>query len=120
MIHKNATRCLLAALRRIRVRGYAPFQPVPLGSLLDDNALYISVSLQLGARFHLPPQYRRGAAADEYEQDSLCSLKSGGRVSRYYVLNETIRRTLAFANVPATLEPKRMMEWRVIVDNPAE
>ena len=82
----------------------------PLGNLLDDNALRISVGLRLGARLCLPHPCRCGAAVDEYGHHGLSCLKSAGRVSRHDTLNETIRRALVSANVPARLEPKGMLE----------
>ena len=82
----------------------------PLGNLLNDNALRISVGLRLGARLGLPHQCRRGAAVDGYSHHGLSCLKSAGRVSRHDTLNETIRRAFLCANVPARLEPKGMLE----------
>ena len=38
------------------------------------------------------------------------AVKSAGRVSRHDALNETIGRALVSANVPARLDPKRMLE----------
>ena len=77
----------------------------PLGNLLNDNALRISVGLRLGARLYLPHPCRCGAVVDELGHHGLSCLRSAGRVSRHDTLNETIRRALVSANVPAKLEP---------------
>ena len=47
---------------------------------------------------------------DEHRHHVLSCLNSAGRVSRHDALNETTRRALVSANVPARLEPKGMLE----------
>ena len=82
----------------------------PLGNLLDDNALRIAVGLRLGSRLCLRHSCRCGATVDEFGHHGLSCQRSVGRVSRHDALNETIRRALVSANVPARLEPKGMLE----------
>ncbi|GAU97252.1 hypothetical protein RvY_08579 [Ramazzottius varieornatus] len=76
-----------------------------LGNLLDDNTLRISVGLWLGSRLCQPHMCRCGEVVDEYGLHGLSCPRSSGRHSRQASLNESVRRALVSAQVPAVLEP---------------
>ncbi|GAU99276.1 hypothetical protein RvY_10302 [Ramazzottius varieornatus] len=76
-----------------------------LGNLLDDNTLRISFGLRLGSRLCQPHMCRCGEVVDQYGLHGLSCLKSAGRHSRHASLNESVRRALFSAQVPAVVEP---------------
>ncbi|GAU89490.1 hypothetical protein RvY_02037 [Ramazzottius varieornatus] len=76
-----------------------------LGNLLDNNALRISIGLRLGAKLCRPHVCRCGASVDEFCQHGLSCKFSGGRHSRHSALNESLKRALTTARIPAVLEP---------------
>ncbi|GAV00437.1 hypothetical protein RvY_11284 [Ramazzottius varieornatus] len=77
----------------------------PLGNLLDDNTLRISVWLRLGSRLCQLHMCCCGEVVDKYGLHGLSCLKSAARHRRHASLNESVRRALVSEQVPAVLEP---------------
>ncbi|KAG7295586.1 hypothetical protein JYU34_021841 [Plutella xylostella] len=80
-----------------------------LGTLLDRTTLTVAISLRLGLQTNEPHRCRCGEHADRRGHHGLSCGRSAGRIARHAALNDTIRRALASANVPATLEPSGIM-----------
>ncbi|CAG9129863.1 unnamed protein product [Plutella xylostella] len=80
-----------------------------LGTLLDRTTLAVAISLRLGLQTNEPHRCRCGEHADRRGHHGLSCGRSAGRIARHAALNDTIRRALASANVPATLEPSGIM-----------
>ena len=82
----------------------------PLGTLLDNDTLRISVCLRLGIGTKLCHPYtcQCGALVDEFGTHGLSCQKNAGRLSRHSAINDIIKRSCASVNVPAILEPSGM------------
>ncbi|CAG9125496.1 unnamed protein product [Plutella xylostella] len=80
-----------------------------LGTLLDRTTLAVAIRLRLRLQTNKPHRCRCGEHADRRGHHGLSCGRSAGRIARHAALNDTIRRALARANVPATLEPSGIM-----------
>ena len=76
-----------------------------LGLHLDDDSVRIALALRLGTPICQPHRCRCGKQVDNYGRHGLSCLKSAGRIPRHAAINDLIKRALATAGVPATLEP---------------
>jgi hypothetical protein len=76
-----------------------------LGLHLDDDSLRVAVALRLGAPICQPHNCACGAPVGELGRHGLSCRRSAGRHPRHHALNETIRRALVSAGIPAVLEP---------------
>ncbi len=79
-----------------------------IGTLLDNNSFRISMALRLGCDICIPHKCVCGEMVSEKGHHGLSCKRSAGRQSRHYNLNDTIRRALVSAKVPAILEPTGM------------
>ena len=75
------------------------------GLLLEDEAVRVAVGFRLGAKLCEPHPCPCGADVDARGAHSLSCRRSSGRILRHNALNDLIRRALARADVPSTLEP---------------
>ena len=77
-----------------------------LGTQLDNQTVLVAVALRVGA--DVTSQYicRCGAMADTKGYHALTCRFSAGRLPRHTALNDTIRRALQSAGVPALMEPQ--------------
>lgn len=76
-----------------------------LGTLLDDQAFRIAVSLRLGIPLCVPHTCVCGEQVDELGHHGLCCKKSGGRYARHAMTNDLLKRSLITCKIPAILEP---------------
>ena len=72
---------------------------------MDNDTLRISVALRLGAEICYPHTCKCGTEADRHGYHGLLCKKSAGLHPRHHSLNETCRKALVSAGVPAILEP---------------
>ena len=81
--------------------------PIPaVGLRMDDELVMVAVGLRLGAALCQPHTCLRcGAQVDSTGTHGLSCSRSKGRHLRHAVLNYIIRRSLAAAHIPSTLEP---------------
>ena len=77
----------------------------PLGTLLDDQTMRISVALRVGAPICEPHPCRCGSTIDSLGHHPLSCQYSAGRFPRHAALNDVIKRALSSAGVPSILEP---------------
>ncbi len=76
-----------------------------IGTLLDNNSFRISIGLRLGCNLCTPHTCICGENVCEKGTHGLSCGKSAGRHARHFSINDTIRRALASAKIPAILEP---------------
>ena len=77
-----------------------------LGLCLDNDTLRISVALRIGAKLCYPHDcIKCGKKVDSYGYHGLSCKSASGTRPRHYSLNETIRRGVVSAGLPALLEP---------------
>ena len=76
-----------------------------LGLHLDNDSVHIAIALCLGTPICQPHRCRCGKLVDAYGRHGLSCLKSAGRIPRHAAINDIIKRALATAGIPATLEP---------------
>lgn len=79
-----------------------------LGTILDPSSLRIAVCLRLGAKVCEPHRCICGQTVDRLGRHGLACAKSAGRFYRHGTINDIIRRALATASIPSTLEPSGM------------
>lgn len=76
-----------------------------LGLCLDNDSLRIAVALRIGAKICHTHTCICGKEVNSFGYHGLSCLKCCGRNPRHKGLNETIRRALVSAGIPAILEP---------------
>ena len=77
----------------------------PLGTLMDNDTLRVSLCLRLGTKMCHPHLCRCGSSVDAFGTHGLSCQKSAGRLSRHFAINDILKRACASINVPAILEP---------------
>ena len=75
------------------------------GTLLDNDSMRIGLCLRLGIPLCVQHRCRCGSLVDEFGLHPLSCRLSSGRLPRHAALNDTIKRALASAGFPSTLEP---------------
>ena len=75
------------------------------GTLLDNDSMRIGLCLRLGIPLCVQHRCRCGGIVDEFGLHPLSCRFSSGRLPRHAALNDTIKRALASAGFPSTLEP---------------
>ena len=85
------------------------FNAIPIASLglkLDNNQLHIAVATRIGAPMCHPHSCNAcGQSVDERGCHGLSCRKSAGRQARHSLANDTIKRAMVSAGIPAILEP---------------
>ena len=81
------------------------FPLAQLGLHLDDDSVRIALALRLGTPICQPHRCRCGKPVDNFGRHGLSCLKSAGRIPRHAAINDLVKRALATAEIPATLEP---------------
>ena len=76
-----------------------------LGTMLDDQAFRISVSLRLGLPICHPHTCVCGAQVDKFGRHGLACKRSTGRISRHESINDLVKRALTSCGFPALREP---------------
>lgn len=76
-----------------------------LGLCLDNDSLRISVALRIGAKICHPHTCICGKEVDALGYHGLSCPKCAGRRPRHHSMNETIRKGIVSAGIPAILEP---------------
>ena len=77
-----------------------------VGLRMDDEVVRVAVGLRLGAALCQPHTCQKyGAQVDSTGTHGLSCSRSEGRHPRHAALNDVIRRSLAAAHIPSTLEP---------------
>ena len=75
-----------------------------LGTKLDNNSICIATGLRLGADIVVEHSCICGHTVDSSDHHGLSCRRSGGRISRHQVANETIHRAVFSGGIPAILE----------------
>lgn len=96
---------LLAASQEESGLWLSTLRSTSLGLCLDNDSLRISVALRIGAKICHPHTCICGKEVDAFGHHGLSCSKCAGRHPRHHVMNETIRRGLVSAGIPAILEP---------------
>ena len=98
-------RCLAVAMKE----SGAWLNALPVSSLglrMDDAEVRIAIGLHLGAHICRPHLcHWCGAQVDEQATHGLSCMRSAGHQSRHTAFNDIIKRSLASAQIPSTLEP---------------
>ncbi len=103
----DATRCRLLAASSPQSGAWLEALPSsPLGLKLTDEQLRIAVALRLGSPVCVPHNCQLcGTPVDVLGSHGLSCRYSSGRHSRHRAVNDVIKRALASADLPSTLEP---------------
>ena len=76
-----------------------------IGTLMDDSTFKVAIALRLGCKLCQPHSCVCGSTVDTYGHHALSCIKSPGRFSRHFMINDIIKRALVSAGIPSILEP---------------
>lgn len=72
---------------------------------MDDSTFKVAIALRLGCKLCQPHSCVCGSTVDTYGHHALSCIKSPGRFSRHFMINDIIKRALVSAGIPSILEP---------------